>query len=134
MNLDLARDSAPPLDFDQFMASLRDSESVAPIVSARRFAAALHIDMQTLARLAHVHRNTVSRLAGSESVQRFLRDALRIIRAATDISGDVQKTLFWYRNEPLPTFDYKTAEQLVSEGRTQDLLRYVTSIETGAAG
>ncbi|AOI96213.1 hypothetical protein [Burkholderia sp. LA-2-3-30-S1-D2] len=116
------------------MASLREGDNDAPIISARRFATALHIDMQTLARLAHVHRNTVSRLAGSESVQKFLRDALRIIRAATDISGDVQRTLFWYRNEPLPTFDYKTAEWLVSEGRTEDLLRYITSLETGAAG
>ncbi|ARK45912.1 DUF2384 domain-containing protein [Burkholderia pseudomallei] len=134
MNPDLARDSTPPLDFDQFMASLRDSESAAPIVSARRFAAALRIDMQTLARLAHVHRNTLSRLAGSESVQQYLREALRIIRAATDISGDLQRALFWYRNAPLPVFDYKTAEQLVSEGRTEDLLRYVTSLDAGAAG
>lgn len=75
----------------------------------------------------------VSHLAGSDSVQKLLRDALRIIRAATDISGNVQRALFWYRNEPLPTFDYKTAEQLVSEGRTEDLLRYVTSLESGAA-
>lgn len=80
MNPDLARDSPPPLDFDRFMASLRDSECAAPIVSPRRFAAALHIDMQTLARLAHVHRNTLSRLAGSEGVQKYLREALRIIR------------------------------------------------------
>ncbi|WP_322067268.1 DUF2384 domain-containing protein [Burkholderia ubonensis] len=134
MNPDLARDSPPPLDFDRFMASLRDSKSAAPIVSPRRFAAALHIDMQTLARLAHVHRNTLSRLAGSEGVQKYLREALRIIRAATEISGDLQSALFWYRNEPLPVFDYKTAEQLVSEGRTEDLLRYVTSLEAGAAG
>lgn len=128
-----APNSTPPLNFDQFMASLRDSESVAPIVSARRFASVLHIDMQTLARLAHVHRNTVNRLAGSESVQKYLRDALRVIQTATDISGDVRSTLFWYRNEPLPTFGYKTAEELISEGRTEDLLRYVTSLEAGAA-
>ena len=134
MNHDLAPNSTPPLNFDQFMASLMDSQSVAPIVSARRFAAALHIDMQTLARLAHVHRNTVSRLAGSESVQKYLREAIRIIRAANDISGDIQCTLFWYRNEPLPAFDYKTAEQLVSEGRVDDVLRYVVSLEAGAAG
>ncbi|KVF69493.1 hypothetical protein WS75_26145 [Burkholderia sp. FL-7-2-10-S1-D7] len=121
-------------DFAQFMASLREPTSIAPIISARRFAIALHIDMQTLARLAHVHRNTVSRLAGSESVQKFLRDALRIIRAATDISGDVQKALYWYRNDPLATFDYKTAEQLVSEGRAEYLLRYIAALETGAAG
>lgn len=70
MNSDLVRDLTLPLDFDQFMASLRDSESAAPIVSARRFAAALRIDMQTLARLAHVHRNTLSRLAGCDTSQR----------------------------------------------------------------
>lgn len=40
----------------------------------------------------------------------------------------------WYRNEPLPVFDYKIAEQLISEGRTENLLRYVTSLEAGAAG
>lgn len=134
MNHDLAPNAMPPLNFDQFMASMRDSESVAPIVSARRFAAALHIDMQTLARLAHVHRNTITRLPGAESVQKYLRDALRVIRAATDVSGDVPSTLFWYRNEPLSTFGYKTAEELISEGRTEDLLRYITSLETGAAG
>jgi hypothetical protein len=31
-------------------------------------------------------------------------------------------------------FGYKTAERLVSEGRTDDLLRYLTSPEAGAAG
>ena len=120
--------------FDQFMTSLRDPDSAAPIVSARRFGDALHIDLQTLAQQAHVHRNTLSRQPTSESVQRFLREALRVIRAATDISGDVNQALFWYRNEPLPVFDYKTAEQLVSDGRTDDLLRYVSSFEAGAAG
>ncbi|CAB3807824.1 hypothetical protein LMG28614_06677 [Paraburkholderia ultramafica] len=120
--------------FDQFMASLRDPDSPAPIVSARRFGEALHIDLQTLAQQAHVHRNTLSRQPASESVQRFLRDALRVIRAATDISGDVGQALFWYRNEPLAVFDYRTAEQLVSDGRTDDLLRYVSSLEAGAAG
>ncbi|MFJ1214924.1 DUF2384 domain-containing protein [Burkholderia pyrrocinia] len=126
--------ATPPIGFDQFMAALRNPESVAPIISARRFAAALHVDMQALARLAHVHRNTVSRLPGAESVQKYLREALRIIRAATDISGDVQRALYWYRNEPLRIFDYQTAEQLVSEGRVDDLLRYIVSLEAGAAG
>ena len=67
-------------------------------------------------------------------MQRFLREALRAIRAAADQSGDLDRALFWYRNEPLPPFGYKTAEQLVSDGRTDDLLRYIASLETGAAG
>ncbi len=81
-----------------------------------------------------VHRNTIRRAPASESVQRFLREALRVIRAATDLSTDVTRALFWYRNEPLPPFGYKTAEQLVSEGRTEDVLRYIASLEAGAAG
>ena len=66
-------------------------------------------------------------------MQRFLRDALNIIKAGTDISGNVSRALFWYRNEPLSVFGYKTAEQLVSEGRTEDVLRYVASLKAGAA-
>ena len=31
-------------------------------------------------------------------------------------------------------FSYKTAERLVLVGQTDDLLRYVTSLEAGAAG
>ena len=99
-----------------------------------RFGDVLSIDVQTLATQAHVHRNTISRAPASESVQKFLREALRVMRAAHDLSGDVGRAIFWYRNEPLPPFGYKTAEQLVSEGRTEDVLRYVGSLEAGAAG
>jgi hypothetical protein len=118
--------------FDQFMESLRDSDS--PALSARAFGQALKIDLQTLAQQAHVHRNTLSRAPGSESVQRFLREAVRVLRAASDVSGDVERALFWYRNEPLPVFGYKTAEQLVSDGRADDVIRYVVSLDAGAAG
>jgi hypothetical protein len=42
--------------------------------------------------------------------------------------------LFWYRNEPLPAFSYRTAEQLVSEGRTDELLRQLAQEAPRAAG
>ncbi|OXI91919.1 hypothetical protein CFB50_01310 [Burkholderia sp. AU33423] len=86
--------------------------------------------MPTLAQLAGVDRNAVR----SERMQRFLQDAIKVIQAAADVSGDVQRALFWYRNEPLSTFDDKTAEQLVSDGRTGDLLRYISALREGAAG
>jgi hypothetical protein len=121
-------------NFDGLMEFLRDQEIGAAVLSPKRFSEALSIDLQTLAAQAHVHRNTISRAPSSASVQSFLREALRVIRAATDLSGDVERTLFWYRNEPLQPFGYKTAEQLVSEGRTEDLLRYVASLQAGAAG
>ena len=120
--------------FQDFVEFLKDPQVPSLALSPRRFSQALQIDMQTLAEQAHVHRNTISRAPSSRGVQDFLREALRIIRAATDLNGDLNRALFWYRNEPLAAFDYKTAECLVSEGRTDDLLRYVTSLEAGAAG
>lgn len=121
-------------NFDSFLNFLRDPEVSAVSLSPKRFSEALSLDIQTLATQAHVHRNTISRAPASESVQRFLREALRVIRVASDLSGDVERAIFWYRNDPLPPFGYKTAEQMVSEGRTEDLLRYVKSLEAGAVG
>ena len=121
-------------NFDGFMDFLRNRELGAAAISPKRFIAVFGIDLQTLANQAHVHRNTVSRAPASESVQRFLREVLRVIRAAADLSGDIERALFWYRNEPLQPFEYKTAEQLVSAGRTDDLLRYIGSLQAGAAG
>lgn len=73
-------------------------------------------------------------MPSSEGVQRFLREAVRVLRAASDVSGDISLAMFWYRNEPLPVFGYKTAEQLVSDGRAEDVIRYVVSLEAGATG
>jgi hypothetical protein len=127
----------PPIaygTYENFVDYLKDPDSSAPLLSPKRFSQAMHIDLQTLAEQARVHRNTITRAPGSRGVQNHLREALRVIKAATDLNRDVTKALFWYRNEPLSAFGYKTAEQLVSEGRTEDLLRFVASLEAGAAG
>jgi hypothetical protein len=118
--------------FQHFVEFLREPD--APVLSPKRFSEALHIDLQTLADQAHVHRNTITRAPRSRGVQDFLREALRVIKAATDLAGDVNRALFWYRNEPLSVFGYKSAERLVSEGRAEDVLRYIASLEAGAAG
>lgn len=120
--------------YQHFVEFLKDPDAPASVLSPKRFSQAMHIDLQTLAEQAHVHRNTISRAPGSQGVQDFLREALRVIKAATDLNGDLNTALFWYRNEPLSVFGYKTAERLVSEGRTDDLLHYIASIQVGAAG
>jgi len=121
-------------NYEHFVEFLRDPETPGPLLSPKKFSQALHIDLQTLAEQAHVHRNTISRAPASQGVQKFLREALKVIKSATDLNGDVDRALFWYRNEPLSVFGYKTAEQLVSEGRTEDVLSYVSSLDAGAAG
>jgi hypothetical protein len=130
----LAANPAPVLTYERFIEDLRDPDVPGPVVSPRRFSEIMHIDLQTLAEQAGVHRNTIARAPASSTVQRFLRDALRVIKAGTDVTGDVDRALFWYRNQPLAPFGYKTAEQLITAGRTEDLLKYMASLTAGAAG
>jgi hypothetical protein len=134
MSMTAAHVSALSRGFEGFLDFLRDQEMGPAVLSPKRFSDVLSIDLQTLAGQAHVHRNTLSRAPASESVQKFMREVLRVLRAGSDLTGDVGRAIFWYRNEPLPPFNYKTAEQLVSEGRAEDVLRYVESLEAGAAG
>ena len=120
--------------YQQFVDFLHEPGESEPMLSPGKYAVALRIALRDLADQARVHRNTVSRSPNSKRVQEYLRQALRVIKAGTDLRGDVNVALLWYRGEPLAVFDYKTAEALVAERRTDDVLRYVTSIEAGAAG
>jgi uncharacterized protein (DUF2384 family) len=114
----------------RLVSSLPSSRPISP----KRFGQVLSLDMQTLAAKAHVHRNTISRAPNAESVQGYLRESVRVMRAAADIDGSVEKAIFWFKNNPLPPFDYKTPQDLVSEGRTEDLIRYIQSLQAGFAG
>lgn len=121
-------------NFDGFMRYLHDIDSSPASISPRRFGQALRVDMQTLAAKAHVHRNTLHRAPDAESVQHYLRESVRVVRAAVDVAGSVEEAIYWYKNNPLPPFDYKTPQDLVSEGRTETLIRYVQSLQAGFTG
>lgn len=124
---------AESLTFDAFVENLHDPED-ALLISPKRYVEELRLDVQTLADQAKVHRNTVTRSPNTEALQRYLRDALRVMKAAADLSGDMKKALFWFRNHPLQPFQYKTAEQLVGEGRADAVVSYISMLEAGAAG
>lgn len=121
-------------NFDQFLHYLQDIETGTASLSPKRYGQVLRLDMQTLAAQAHVHRNTISRAPDAESVQRYLRESIRVMRAAMDITGSVERAIFWFKNNPLATFDYKTPQELVSEGKTKALIRYIQSLQAGFAG
>jgi hypothetical protein len=120
-------------DFDRFMNFLHVEANPASI-SPKRFGQVLSMDMRTLAAHARVHRNTISRAPDAESLQCYLRGSVRVMRAAVDIAGSVEKAIFWFKNNPLPAFDYKAPQDLVSEGRTDALIRYIQSLQAGFAG
>jgi transcriptional regulator with XRE-family HTH domain len=118
--------------FDDFHQYIKGGSSSA--ISPKKFGEVLGLDMQTVASRSHVHRNTLSRRPETESVQNYLVQNVKVIRAILDITDDVENAIYWFKTKPIPTFDYKTAEELVAEGRSDDLIRYIKSLQAGFAG
>ncbi|KAF1003685.1 MAG: hypothetical protein GAK28_04566 [Luteibacter sp.] len=56
-----------------------------------------------------------------------------VVQAVEAISGDRDKAVAWLQ-EPIATFGGKTALELVAECRTDDLLGYIQSFESGYVG
>jgi Protein of unknown function (DUF2384) len=90
--------------------------------------------VQELAERAHVHRNTPTARPHAPQLQKYLQDMMRALAAATELTGDERRAAFLLRNEPLRAFDYKTADMLVQEGRTDAVVAYLESLTGGAAG
>lgn len=103
-------------------------------LSPTLMAKAFGLKSADIAELAHVHRNTVSARPSADQLQKTLRDLLRVLSSATEMTGDASRAAFLVRNEPLRSFDHKTALALVAEGRVDDVLKYLESFAGGAAG
>lgn len=120
--------------FEDFSAFLHDPELAAHVISPTRWSEAMGVPLSQLADLSGVHRNTLRLSPATPTLQGFLLEALRVLKAAFDLSGDMQVALRWYRTEPLSTFRYVTAETLVSQGRADDVINYIESLRAGALG
>jgi hypothetical protein len=118
--------------FQTFADALRSPGQ--PVIAPERFAAALQLRQQDLAQLAHVHRTTVAEAPTNAKLQAFMRDTLRVLSAAMAVAGDRDRAIYWYRNTPIPEFEHRTAEHLVSTGKTDAVVAYRVSIESGSTG
>jgi hypothetical protein len=54
-----------------------------------------------------------------------LHEAVRVIELCSDLFGSVEKSLAWFQHAELPVFDGNTPHELVSDDRTNDLVRYL---------
>ena len=115
-----------------FMASIQEPRT--PYISPVRFAKAAGVSIQALAALAGVHRNTVSQHPESGRVQDRLRDMVKAIVAAVALTGDLDKAIYWFRNEPIADYRHKTAAELVAEGHLDAVLSYLEDLRNGASG
>lgn len=62
-----------------------------------------------------------------------LEDIERVTLAAEVVAGDRTKAVWWL-SQSLATFGGKTAFELIAEGRTDDVVGYLQSCESGYVG
>ena len=67
----------------------------------------------------------------AHAVQTSLRDLIEIIDRAQPGAGSTRKAFAWYRSQPLPSFDNRTAENLVKENKAEAVKAYLARINDG---
>ncbi|MEO4041679.1 hypothetical protein AAFN47_08760 [Hoeflea sp. CAU 1731] len=115
----------------KFVDSLQEPRT--PYISPSRFSEVLGVKVAGLAELTGVHRNTL-RNPSSERLQSRMREMIKVISAAARLTGDLQKAIYWYRNEPIDEYDHLTAAELVADGHSEAVLTYIRDLENGARG
>ena len=68
---------------------------------------------------------------GSDKTQRRLREMVEVLNKVEPRFGSALLAYAWYRSEPLPGFDGRTAMQLVREGRASDVLDAIDAVDAG---
>lgn len=126
-----ARVDAPSL-VSEFVRGLQEPRT--PYISPARFAERSGLSQARLAELAGIHRNTVRVNPASEALQDRLREMIRIISSAVELTGDVEKALFWFRNEPIADYRHRSAIELVGAGQGEAVLTHLEDLKNGAAG
>jgi hypothetical protein len=92
----------------------------------------LHMALSDVARVVDVHRNTLARTPTSPKVQAGLGMIMRILTDAAELmGGDVGRASVWFRHQPLAGFDHQTAEELVTAGRGQAVLKHLAMLRDG---
>lgn len=114
-----------------FVDSLQEPRT--PYISPSRLSKALGVKVANLAELTGVHRNTL-RNPSSERLQGRMREMVKVISAAAELTGDLQKAIYWYRNEPIADHGHRTAAELVADGEIEAVLAYIRDLESGARG
>jgi uncharacterized protein (DUF2384 family) len=114
-----------------FVASLQEPRT--PHISPRRMADVFGVQLSRLASILGVHRNTM-RNPASERLQDRLRDVIRVIAAATELTGDTDRAIFWFMNEPVVTLKRKTPAELVAGGHADAILAHLEELSNGANG
>lgn len=99
----------------------------------RKIAAALRTSAEEIALTVGLGKDALQRRAriNSDKTQRRLRELVEVLNKVEPRFGSELMAYAWYRSEPLPGFDGRTAMQLVQEGKAQQVLEYIDAVDAG---
>jgi hypothetical protein len=110
------------------LADIRERDFVSPQRMSRR----LRLSLAELAKLAHIHRNTLTQRPESLLVQKSLEPVVRILAAAEELAGDSDRAIVWFRYQPIAGHDGHTALELVEAGHADAVLAHLEDLRDGA--
>lgn len=112
-----------------YISSVTDNEG---LLAPKKVSESLRMPVSQLAKLIHVHRNTLAKNPASPHVQNRLGEMVKIIATASGLLGeDIPRAISWFRHQPLSGFEGQTAEQLVSEGHGEAVLAHLETLRDG---
>ncbi len=99
----------------------------------RKIATVLRTSSEEIAMTVGLGKDALQRRAriNSAKTQRRLRELVEVLNKVEPRFGSELMAYAWYRSEPLPGFDGRTAMQLVREGKAQQVLEYVDAVDAG---
>ena len=99
----------------------------------KKVAAVLLTTVEELARSLGLGKDAVQRKdrIASDRTQRRMRQMVEIINKVEPRFGSPLLAYAWYRSEPLPGFDGRTAMQLVHAGLADDVLAFIDAVDAG---
>ena len=117
------------MSFDIAAARFGDGQS--GFLSARRVSEQLGVTLAELARLIGVARNTLTAKSSARKVDGALSNVVRILAMASEMAGDENRAVIWFKHQPIPGWAGKTAFDLVGEGKADKVLAYLEAVRSG---
>lgn len=114
------------VEFEGFIESLRTKGS--PHISPKRVVSVLGIRAKDLAAVSAPRGGlTIRKSLGVARMQKVLRNLVRILSAARPHHQSPEQMIFWLMNYPIPQFYYRTAFEMYTDARTEELLAMLSS-------
>ena len=101
------------------------------ITSAHAFATRLGITQAELAKLTGIDTPSFYRQSGLRKLDEAVRPLMNILNLASEMTGSDQRAALWFKHQPIPGWAGKTAYDLVSERKSDRVLAYLQSIQSG---